>query len=76
MLHMMTKGAAFGSLGNKQKLMEWVSAVVLAGTRLVLGREKGQAEGQAMSWAPGFIKRCKHSSTVLRPRAPSVRSWP
>ena len=56
--------------------MEWVSAAVLAGTGLVLGREEGQAEGQAVSSASSFIKRCKHSSTVRRPRAPSVRSWP
>lgn len=76
LLHTMTKGVGFGSLGNKQELMEWVSAAVLAGTGLVLGREEGQAEGQAVSSAPSFIKRCKHSSTVLRPRAPSVRSWP
>lgn len=76
LLHTMTKGVGFGSLGNKQELMEWVSAAVLAGTGLVLGREEGQAEGQAMSSDPSFIKRCKHSSTVLRPRAPSVRSWP
>lgn len=75
MLHTMTKGVGFGSLGNKQELMEWVSAAVLAGTGLVLGREEGQAEGQAVS-APSFIKRCKHSSTVLRPTAPSVRFWP
>lgn len=75
LLHTMTKGVVFGSLGNKQELIEWVSAV-LAGTGLVLGREEGQAEGHAMSSAPSFIKRCKHSSTVLGPRAPSVRSWP
>ncbi|KAI9546133.1 hypothetical protein NQZ68_029368 [Dissostichus eleginoides] len=36
--------------------MEWVSAAVLAGTGLVLGREEGQAEGQAVSSAPSFIK--------------------
>lgn len=76
MLHTMTKGVGLGSLGNKQELMEWVSAAVLAGIGLVLGREEGQAEGQAVSSSPSFIKRCKHNSTVLRPRAPSVRSWP
>lgn len=62
----------FGGLGNKQELIEWVSAM-LAGKGSVLGREEGQAEGQEMSSAPSFIKRCKHSSTVPRPRTPSVK---
>lgn len=75
-MYTMTKGVGLGSLGNKQELMEWVYAAVLAGTMLVLGREEGQAEGQAVSLAPSFIKRCKQNSTVLWPRAPSVRSWP
>lgn len=76
MQHTTTEGVGCGSLGNKQELMEWVSAAVLAGSVPVPGREEGQAQGQAMSLAPSFIKRCKHSSTVLRPRAPSVRYWP
>lgn len=56
MLHTMTKGVGFGSLGNKQELMEWVSAAVLAGTGLVLGREEGQAKGQAVSSAPASLR--------------------
>lgn len=75
LLHMMTMGVRFGSLGNKKELIEWVSTI-LTGTGPVLGREEGQAEGQAMLLAPSFIKRCKYSSVVPGPRAPSVRSWP
>lgn len=71
LLHTMT-GSEFGGLGNKQQLIKWVSAM-LAGKGLILGREEGQAKGQEMSSAPSFIKRCKHSSTVPRPRTPSVK---
>lgn len=74
LLHTMTKAVWFGSLGNTQELIEWVSAV-LAGTGLVLGRKEGQEEGQSMSLAPSFIKRCKYSSTLLGPWAPSVGFW-
>lgn len=73
LLHTMT-GSGFGVLGNKQELIEWVSAM-LAGKGSVLGREEGQAEVQEMSSAPSFIKRCKHSSAVPRPRTPSVKLW-
>lgn len=44
LLHTMT-GLEFVGLGNKQELIEWVSAL-LAGKGSVLGREEGQAEGQ------------------------------
>lgn len=71
LLHTMT-ALEFVGLGNKQELIEWVSAM-LAGKQSVLGREEGQAKGQEMSSAPSFIKRCKHCSAVPRPRTPSVK---
>jgi len=54
-VHTVTKVAELGSLGNKQELLERVSAAVLAGKGLVLGREEEQAEGQAVLSAPASL---------------------